>query len=86
LAVFDFLSYRWSGRGLFFIGISPLHFASRFLGRRIRGHQRLSRNVSLTASRADIEFKYFYFFWLIIFRFGSGEFEVPAWMAIGFGF
>lgn len=32
---------------------------------------------------ADIEFKYF---WIFFGRFGAGEFEVPAWMAIGFWF
>jgi len=41
----------------------------------------------LLRTNADIDFKYFYFVWiLVLFRFGSGEFALPAWMAVSFWF
>ena len=38
----------------------------------------------LLRADADIEFKYFFWFFLIYMR--AGEFEIPAWVAIAFYF
>jgi len=41
----------------------------------------------LLRANADIDFKLLYFVWILVFfRFGVGEFAMPAWMAIGFWF
>jgi len=73
---------------LAYIAVSPLHFASHVPMGGASGAISASMGMySLLRANAEIEFKYFYFFWLLVlFRVGSGEFEVPAWMAIGFWF
>ena len=73
---------------LFFIATSPLHFASHTpLGGASGAISACLGMYLLLRASAEIDFKYFYFVWLFVFfRFGSGEFSVPAWMAIGFWF
>jgi membrane associated rhomboid family serine protease len=70
-----------------FIAVTPEHFASGIpLGGASGAISACLGMYLLLRTHSDIEFKYFYFWWLFLLRFGSGEFAVPAWMAIGFWF
>ncbi len=72
---------------LAFIAVSPLHFASDIPSGGASGAISTCLGMYLLLRpAAEIEFKYFFFFWFMVFTFRSGEFEVPAWMAIGFWF
>ena len=71
---------------LVFIAASPLHFASlHHLGGASGAISTCMGMYLMLRTEADIEFKYFYFL-MFFMRAGSGEFEVPAWMAVGFWF
>ena len=70
---------------LAFIAFSPEHFASGVsLGGASGAISACMGMYLLLRADADIEFKYFY--WLFFIAFGSGEFELPAWIAISFWF
>jgi membrane associated rhomboid family serine protease len=70
---------------LAFIAFTPEHFASMIpMGGASGAISACMGMYLLLRADADIEFKYFY--WLFFIAFGSGEFEVPAWMAITFWF
>jgi membrane associated rhomboid family serine protease len=72
---------------LAFIASTPLHFASDVpLGGASGAISACMGMYLLLRANADIDFKYFYFIWLIRVMAGSGEFSVPAWMAVGFWF
>lgn len=85
-----FLAYYLVGgfmAELAFIAVSPDHFASTIpLGGASGAISTCLGMYLLLRPAAEIEFKYFFFFWFIAFVFRAGEFEVPAWMAIGFWF
>jgi rhomboid family protein len=69
---------------LVFIMFSPEHFASDIpVGGASGAISACMGMYLLLRADADIEFKYF--FWLFVFV-RAGEFEIPAWMAIGFWF
>jgi membrane associated rhomboid family serine protease len=69
-----------------FVASIPLHMASHDPSGGASGAISACMGMYLMLrAEADIEFKYFYFL-MFFMRFGAGEFEVPAWMAIGFWF
>lgn len=65
---------------LFFIVVSPLHFASHVHLGGASGAISACMGMFLWL-RADLEIEFIYFIWFIGIR--GGRFEVPAWMAIG---
>jgi len=83
-----FLAYYLVGglvAELAFIAMSPEHFTSRIpMGGASGAISACMGMYLLLRADADIEFKYFY--WLFFVAIGSGEFEVPAWVAISFWF
>jgi len=71
---------------LSYIALTPGHFASDIpMGGASGAISTCIGMYLLLRADADIEFKYFYFF-LIFGGVGSGNFSVPAWMAISFWF
>ncbi len=71
---------------LAYIALTPDHFASTFpMGGASGAISACMGMYLLLRADADIEFKYFYFF-LLLGGIGSGDFSVPAWMAISFWF
>ena len=69
----------------FYVAVNPLHFASLIpLGGASGAISTCMGMYLMLRTEADIEFKYFYF--LMFMRAGAGEFECPAWMAVGFWF
>jgi membrane associated rhomboid family serine protease len=71
---------------LAYIALTPDHFASDIpMGGASGAISTCMGMYLLLRAGADIEFKYFYFF-LIFGGAGSGDFSVPAWMAISFWF
>jgi membrane associated rhomboid family serine protease len=83
-----FLAYYLAGglvAELVHIAASPGHFASMTpMGGASGAISACMGMHLLLRANADIEFKYFY--WLFFVAFGSGEFELPAWVAISFWF
>jgi len=70
---------------LAFIAFSPDHFASTVpMGGASGAITACMGMYLLLRAGAEIEFKYFY--WLFFIAIGSGEFELPAWVAITFWF
>jgi rhomboid family protein len=70
---------------LAFIAFTPEHFNSEVpLGGASGAISACMGMYLLLRTDSDIEFKYFY--WLFFLAVGSGEFEVPAWVAITFWF
>jgi membrane associated rhomboid family serine protease len=70
---------------LVYIAVSPDHFTSEIpLGGASGAISTCMGMYLLLRTGARIEFKYFY--WLLLMAFGSGEFELPAWVAITFWF
>jgi membrane associated rhomboid family serine protease len=80
-----FLAYYLVGglvAELAFIAMSPTHFASMIpMGGASGAITGCMGMYLLLRADADIEFKYWYFI-LFFGAIGSGEFEVPAWVAI----
>lgn len=71
---------------LAYIALTPAHFASAIPAGGASGAISACLGMYLLLrADADIEFKYFYFF-LLFGGMGSGDFSVPAWMAITFWF
>ena len=69
---------------LFFIATQPLHFASHVhLGGASGAISACMGMYLCLRANTDITFKYFYFF---LRRADYGEWEIPAWMVIGFWF
>ncbi|HLX96190.1 MAG TPA: rhomboid family intramembrane serine protease [Verrucomicrobiae bacterium] len=70
---------------LVYIAASPDHFSSSIpMGGASGAISAAMGMYLLLRTQADIEFKYFY--WLFFITLGSGEFELPAWVAISFWF
>ena len=70
---------------LVYIALIPEHFASTIpMGGASGAISACMGMYLLLRANADIEFKYFYF--LLFFGAGSGDFDLPAWMAITFWF
>lgn len=68
-----------------YIAMSPEHFNSPLpMGGASGAISACMGMYLLLRTEAKIEFKYFFWFLLVYAR--AGEFEVPAWMAIGFWF
>lgn len=68
-----------------YIAASPEHFSSPIpMGGASGAISAAMGMYLLLRTDTDIEFKYFY--WLFFFAIGSGEFELPAWVAISFWF
>jgi membrane associated rhomboid family serine protease len=68
-----------------YIAMSPDHFQSPIpMGGASGAISACMGMYLLLRTEAQIEFKYF--LWLMLIYFRAGEFEVPAWMAIGFWF
>ena len=66
-----------------YIAMSPEHFAVHLpMGGASGAISACMGMYLLLRADADIEFKYFAWFFFIYMR--AGEFEVPAWMAISF--
>ena len=71
---------------LAYIALTPDHFASEIpMGGASGAISTCMGMYLLLRAGADIEFKYFYFL-LMYGGAGSGDFSVPAWMAISFWF
>lgn len=71
---------------LVYITLIPAHFASTIpMGGASGAISACMGMYLLLRTNADIEFKYFYFF-LIFGGAGSGDFSLPAWVAISFWF
>ncbi len=83
-----FLAYYLVGglvAELAFIAVSPEHFTSMIpMGGASGAISACMGMYLLLRTNTDIEFKYFY--WLFFVAIGSGEFELPAWVAISFWF
>ena len=70
---------------LVYIAFIPAHFASAIpMGGASGAISACMGMYLLLRANADIEFKYFYFF--LFFGADSGNFSLPAWMAISFWF
>lgn len=70
---------------LVYIAASPDHFSSPIpMGGASGAISAAMGMYLLLRTHADIEFKYFY--WFFLTALGSGEFELPAWVAISFWF
>jgi membrane associated rhomboid family serine protease len=68
-----------------YIAMMPEHFLSpRPMGGASGAISACMGMYLLLRANADIEFKYFFWFFLIYMR--AGEFEIPAWVAITFWF
>ncbi len=66
-----------------FIALIPEHFQSEIpMGGASGAISACMGMYLMLRAKVEIEFRYFY--WLIYF--GAGEFEIPAWVAIGFYF
>jgi len=71
---------------LTFIAVSPAHFTSAIpMGGASGAITACMGMYVLLRAHADIEFRYWYFF-LFFGAAGSGDFSVPAWVAISFWF
>ncbi len=66
-----------------YIALTPEHFQSEIPMGGASGAISACMGMYLML-RAKVEIEFRYFFWL--FYFGAGEFEIPAWVAIGFYF
>jgi membrane associated rhomboid family serine protease len=70
---------------LVYIALIPAHFAAQIpMGGASGAISACMGMYLLLRADADIEFKYFYFF--LFFGANSGDFSLPAWMAISFWF
>ncbi|HXI73322.1 MAG TPA: rhomboid family intramembrane serine protease [Verrucomicrobiae bacterium] len=70
---------------LSYIAFTPEHFESMMpMGGASGAITACMGMYLLLRAKTDIEFKYFY--WLFFIAFGSGEFVLPAWVAISFWF
>lgn len=66
-----------------FLAMSPDHFHSLIpMGGASGAISGCMGMYLLLRPGLNIEFKYFIFFWLVLFYVRTGEFEVPAWVAI----
>jgi membrane associated rhomboid family serine protease len=85
----QFLAFYLAGglaAELAYIVLTPEHFASDIpMGGASGAISTCMGMYLLLRANADIEFKYFYFL-LIFGGVGSGDFSLPAWMAISFWF
>lgn len=68
-----------------FLAMSPAHFQSRIPMGGASGAISACMGMFLLL-RADVEIEFKYFFWFFLVYMRAGEFEIPAWIAITFWF